>query len=106
EERLLGTSDNEWPLDWSRDGRFLLYHRTDLKYASSDLWALPMTGANREPIPVATTPFVERLGQFSPDGQWIAYETNESGQREIVVQSFPKPGAIVHVSTSGGSAPR
>jgi Tol biopolymer transport system component len=65
-----------------------------------------MTGTNREPIAVANTPFVERHGQFSPDGQWVAYETDESGRHEVVVQSFPTPRAIVHVSTSGGSGPR
>ena len=106
EQLLVGTPDNEWPLDWSSDGRFLLYHRTDQNYASSDLWVLPMTGSNREPIAAANTPFQERLGQFSPDGRWIAYETDESGRREIVVQSFPKSSAFVHVSTNGGVAPR
>jgi Tol biopolymer transport system component len=106
EELLVGTPDNEWPLDWSRDGRFLLYHRTDQNYASSDLWVLPMTGSNREAIVVANTPFEERLGQFSPDGRWMAYETNESGRREIVVQAFPASSAPVHISTSGGVAPR
>jgi serine/threonine protein kinase/Tol biopolymer transport system component len=106
EERLLSTSDNEWPLDWSSDGGFLLYHRTDLNYGSSDLWALPLTGDRREPIAVATSPFAERLGQFSPDGTWVAYETDESGRREIVIQSFPTPKSVVHVSTTGGVAPR
>jgi eukaryotic-like serine/threonine-protein kinase len=106
EEVLVATPDHEWPLDWSRDGRFLLYHRSDRNYASSNLWVLPMTGSNRDPILVANTPFEERLGQFSPDGRWIAYETNESGRREIVVQAFPESGAPVHISTSGGVAPR
>src|SRR4030095_4805809 len=81
EELLVGTPKNEWPLDWSRDGRFLLYHTSDENYASWDLWVLPLTGSSRESLAVATTPFEERLGQFSPDGRWIAYETNESGRR-------------------------
>jgi Tol biopolymer transport system component len=106
EELLVGTPDNEWPLDWSRDGRFLLYHRSDQDYAGSDLWALPMTGNTRDPIVVANTPFEERLGQFSPDGRWIVYQTNESGRREIVVQAFPEASAPVHISTRGGVAPR
>jgi Tol biopolymer transport system component len=106
EELLVGTRDNEWPLDWSRDGRFLLYHRSDQNYARSDLWALPMTGNTRDPIAVANTPFEERLGQFSPDGRWIVYETNESGRREIVVRAFPASTAPVHISTNGGVAPR
>jgi len=106
EELLVATPKNEWPLDWSRDGRFLLYHTSDENYASWDLWVLPLTGSSREPLAVATTPFEERLGQFSPDGRWIAYETNESGRREIVVQSFPAPSVRVQISTNGGVAPR
>jgi Tol biopolymer transport system component len=65
-----------------------------------------MTGSNRDPIVVANTPFEERLGQFSPDGRWIAYESDESGRREIVVRPFPEPGALVQISTDGGGAPR
>jgi hypothetical protein len=55
---------------------------------------------------VADTPFVERLGEFSPDGRWIAYDTNQSGRSEIVVQSFPEPRGRLAVSTGGGAAPR
>jgi serine/threonine protein kinase len=107
-ERLLhGTPDNEWPLDWSNDGRFLLFQRSDPNYVSSDLWALPMTGEDRTPIAVANTPFEERMGEFSPDGHWIVYETDESGRREIKVQAFPESRGIVYpVSTGGGAAPR
>jgi Tol biopolymer transport system component len=107
-ERLLhGTSDNEWPLDWSDDGRFLLFQKSDPNYVSSDLWALPMNGEDRTPIAVANTPFEERMGEFSPDGHWIAYETDESGRREIKLQAFPESRGIVYpVSTGGGAAPR
>jgi dipeptidyl aminopeptidase/acylaminoacyl peptidase len=105
DELLLSAPDNEWPLHWSRDGRFLLFQRSDLS-GGFDLWALPMTGGDRAAIPVATTPFIERLGEFSPDGRWVAYETDESGQAEVVVQSFPAPGGRWPVSTDGGSAPR
>ena len=76
----LGTPANEWPLDWSRDGRFLLFHRSDEHYASADLLALPMTGDDRTPVAVADTPFEERIGSFSPDGRWVAYQTDESGR--------------------------
>src|SRR6185436_13163511 len=51
-------------------------------------------------------PFEERNSQFSPDGRWMAYETNESGRFEIVVQSFPEPTGIWHVSTEGGTQVR
>ena len=56
-----------------------------------DLVALPMTG-DRKPIVVVSTPFEERGGQFSPDGRWMAYQSNESGRFEIYVQPFPGPG--------------
>jgi len=105
EELILGTPSNEWPLDWSMDGRFLLYYLDGGK-TGADLWALPMTGADRNPIAVANTPFEEVTGEFSPDGRWVAYETNESGRFEVVVQPFPNPTGKWQVSTSGGMRPR
>jgi Tol biopolymer transport system component len=106
EELLLETPDNEWPIAWSKDGRFVLYQRSDRNYESSDLFALPMTGDNRSPIVVANTPAEERMGEFSPDGRWIVFQTSESGKPEIVVRAFPESRGIVRVSTSGGNAPR
>jgi Tol biopolymer transport system component len=105
EERILGTPSNEWPLDWSMDGRFLLYYQDGGK-TGADLWALPMTGDDRAPIAVANTRFEETTGEFSPDGRWVAYETNESGRFEIIVQPFPNPTGKWQVSTSGGMRPR
>jgi Tol biopolymer transport system component len=104
EEYLFGTTNNEWPVHWSKDGRFLLYYQSGP--TGSDLWALPMTGEDRKPIVVANTRFEERQGQFSPDSRWVAYETNESGRFEIVVQPFPNPTSKVQVSTNGGVQPR
>jgi Tol biopolymer transport system component len=106
EKILLETPDNEWPIAWSKDGRFLLYQRSDRNFESSDLFALSLTGDNRTPIPVATTPAEERMGEFSPDGHWIAYQTSESGKPEVVVRGFPEATGIVRVSTGGGNAPR
>jgi serine/threonine protein kinase len=106
EELLLETPDNEWPVAWSKDGRFVLYQRSDRNYESSDLFALPMTGDDRTPIVIANTPAEERMGEFSPDGRWIAYQTSESGKPEIVVRAFPQSQGMVRVSTSGGNAPR
>jgi Tol biopolymer transport system component len=50
--------------------------------------------------------YSKRNGQFSPDGRWIAYEKNDSGRFEILVQSFPEPGGKWQVSTGGGVQPR
>jgi hypothetical protein len=55
---------------------------------------------------VAHTPADERFGQFSPDGRWVAYESNESGRFEVYVQPFPKPGEKTLVSTGGGQQAR
>jgi Tol biopolymer transport system component len=106
EQLLLESSaDSEWPLHWSKDGRYLLYQISDLK-TREDLSALPMTGSDRTPIVVANSAFAERMGEFSPDGRWVAYETNESGRPEIIAQAFPEPKGTWPVSTGGGTAPR
>src|SRR3972149_11355552 len=60
-----------------------------------------ITGNERKPVIVVNTPFDERLGQFSPDGRWVAYATNESGQFEIVVQPFPEPTGKWQISHGG-----
>jgi Tol biopolymer transport system component len=65
-----------------------------------------MTGNDRTPVVVAESAFEERTGSFSPDGHWVAYETDESGRPEIVVKAFPHPTGIKRVSTDGGAAPR
>ena len=70
-----------------------------------DLWAAPMAG-DRKPFPVVQTPFDETAGQFSPDGRWVAYQSNESRPVQIYVRPFPGPGGPWQVSTAGGSQPR
>jgi Tol biopolymer transport system component len=110
EQPLLVTPQGKTPLDWSRDGRFLLYANQDPK-TQSDLWVLPMapsTGASdaRKPFPVVQTSFDETQGQFSPDGRWLAYTSNESGSDEIFVRPFPESGGKWQVSAGGGSQPR
>src|SRR5262249_3929106 len=66
---------------------------------------LPMDG-DRKPFPVVQTEFEERDGQFSPDGKWIAYQSNESGRFEIYVQPFPGTGTKIQISTNGGGQVR
>jgi serine/threonine-protein kinase len=61
---------------------------------------------NRQPFPVVQTEFDEPYGQFSPDGHWIAYESNKSGRPEIYVQPFPGPAAESQISASGGAQVR
>jgi Tol biopolymer transport system component len=61
---------------------------------------------DRKPMAVANSPFEERNGQFSPDGRWVAYQSNITGRFEIYVQPFPGPGGKWKVSTDGGTFPR
>jgi serine/threonine protein kinase/Tol biopolymer transport system component len=107
EELLLESAVPKVPMDWSRDGRFVLYQYGDGQ-KGWDLAALPMTGdrSDRKPIVVASGPFEERGGQFSRDGRWVAYQSNESGRFEIYVQSFPDPGIKSRVSIAGGTDAR
>jgi dipeptidyl aminopeptidase/acylaminoacyl peptidase len=104
EEPVLESSLNKYPMDWSRDGRFVVYAQVDEK-TGYDLWALPLFG-DRTPFPVLTTTFDERYPQFSPDGRWVAYQSNESGQDDIYVQPFPGPGEKSRISTDGGTQVR
>ncbi len=104
EQPLLVTTQDKAPLDWSRDGRVLLFSTQDPK-TGSDLWALPLAG-ERKPFPVVQTSFEDMQGQFSPDGRWLAYASNESGRYEIYVQPFPVSGGKWQVSTAGGTQPR
>jgi Tol biopolymer transport system component len=103
EQLLLDAPNIQIPQAWSSDGRFLLYF--DAANAG-DLWALPMMGSDQKPIAVAHTPAAERTGTLSADGRWAAYDTNESGRFEVVVQPFPNATGKWQVSTGGGTFPR
>ena len=105
---LLESQYDKWPLDWSSHGDYVLYYEDNPKTAG-DLLALPVKAADpkdKTPVVIANTPFEEMSGQFSPDGKWVAYQTNESGRNQIVVQSFPNPLNRSQVSNDGGTQPR
>jgi WD40 repeat protein len=104
EERLTSMPQTRTSNDWSPDGATILYRVTDSKLGY-DIWALPTSGEGK-PFPVVQTPFNERDAQFSPDGKWIAYQSNESGRFEIYIQPFPGSAGKELISTSGGGQPR
>ncbi|MEQ1760493.1 MAG: protein kinase [Vicinamibacterales bacterium] len=104
EEVLLEDKLAKIPLSWSADGKSLLY-RSNGEATGSDLFVLPLSG-DRTPTPFVNTPFSELSGQFSPDGRWVAYVSNESGRNEVYVAPFPGPGGRRQVSTAGGDLPR
>ncbi len=101
EERLTTSQNVQRASFSSPDGRFLVFTEIDPK-TGSDLWVLPLDG-DRKPRIFLQTPFEEGAGQFSPDGHWIAYVSNESGRNEVYVRPFPGPGGKWQVSTDGGS---
>jgi Tol biopolymer transport system component len=101
-EKLVGSAGAS--LDWSSDRRFVLYQAVDTK-TGFDLWALSLD-RDQKPFPVARTEHGERAGRFSPDVRWVAYDSTESGTREIWVQPFPPTGSRWQVSTTGGTSPR
>ena len=104
ERRLLEAAHNEYPDDWTADGRSLLFERDDAK-TSWDLWVLPLE-SGAKPYPFIQAPLRQEYGRFSPDGRWVAYRSTESGREEIYVVPFPGPGDKVQVSTNGGNFPR
>ena len=104
-EQTIATFDSPVQVwDWSRDGRLLLIGRNS-NDTGDDLWIQPpVEGAAAQPY--ATAAFDQAYGAFSPDGRSIAYASNESGEFDIYVDAFPKPGTRVRVTTAGGTEPR
>jgi len=109
EELLLDTPEQKVPLDWSRDGKYLLFSSVDPKNRE-DIWYLPMTpeksGEPAKPVRFLGTQFREGNAKFSPDGRFVAYVSNESGSNEVYVRTFPDGNGRWQVSVGGGGNPR
>jgi eukaryotic-like serine/threonine-protein kinase len=110
EELLYADDLDKTPTSWSADGKWLLYDAFDPNSKTGrDLWALPLTSEQRgttlKPSLVLQTTFSEVDSQFSPDGQWILYGSNESQRNEIYVTLFPPSpsgsGGKLQISTAG-----
>jgi Tol biopolymer transport system component len=90
--------------DWSSDGRLILYSAFSAK-GSWDLGVVAADGRTPGTL-VIQSQHGERGGAFSPDMTWIAYDSTESGRREVWIQPFPPSGDRWQVSTTGGIAPQ
>ena len=108
EELLYGDEKDKFAQDWSPDGRSLLYISLVSGAATRDMWILPLAEQQRVPRPFCqTAAFSEGVGaQFSPDGRWIAFTSDESGRQEVYVAPVEGPCNKSRVSPAGGLLPR
>lgn len=83
----------------------VLAYRTDRIDSRGDVWVLPVAPRGA-PIPIAQTQFNEQRPRFSPDGRFIAYESDETGRTEVFVQPFPPNGDKRQVTFNGGMEPK
>jgi eukaryotic-like serine/threonine-protein kinase len=90
--------------DWSPDGQWFVTSQTR-PGTRDDVWLVPASGTG-EPRAYAQSPFNEGQGMVSPDGQWLAYASDESGRYEIYVDRFPTAGARARLTSGGGIEPR
>jgi Tol biopolymer transport system component len=102
EELVTESGDQKVPMSWSPDGKLLVYAQLG---KGSDLWAVPLDGDKR-PFVLLDSPYDETQAQVSPDGKWLAYESNETGVNEVYIKQFPEGPAKRQVSTGGGGWPR
>ncbi len=93
------------PSGWSQDGRFLAFVESIIGEADSDIWVLPMTN-DAEPWQFAGSEFDETQPVISPDGRFLAYRSDSSGQDEVWVASFPDGILVQQASVAGGHEPR
>jgi serine/threonine-protein kinase len=99
-EPLTTTGMRQIPESWSLD-QVLAFVKLDPD-TGADIWTVRPGEAE---IPFLTGPSSETNPTFSPDGNWIAYVSNEEGRSEIYVTSFPKSGAKIKISSEGGTNP-
>jgi hypothetical protein len=111
EQRVIEGANPQYASDWSRDGRFLIYHE-NAPGTQRDLLALPFTPegkvpGNAQPSPYLRTKFNEANARFSPEPspRWVAYQSDETGRYEIYIQGFPEPRAKFPISTAWGQYP-
>jgi eukaryotic-like serine/threonine-protein kinase len=105
DEKVLFRAPSFTPLDdWSGDGRFLFYEVIEWRTSHTDVWVRDMKSGQSRPILQAK--FNQAGARLSPDGAWLAYESDESGTSEIFVRSFPESRERRQVSTGGGNQAR
>jgi Tol biopolymer transport system component len=102
---LLHSTPGKIPTSFSPDGRLLIY-QVQVPKTGIDIWALPVRDSDPKPFPVIQTVYDEMGGQISPNGRWLAYQSNASGNMEVYVRQFPDAAIERQLSTAGGAQPR
>ncbi len=106
EEPYVKSVDSMIPEDWSRDGAYLATEKIPLHgKRNNEVWILKSADLEHQ-VAFATEATTQTAARFSPDGKWIAFDSNESGTFEVYVRPFPGPGGKWKVSTAGGQFPR
>jgi eukaryotic-like serine/threonine-protein kinase len=88
--------------DWASDGQSILYSETTRDSTGPDIGVLQLNEIERTPKLLVSDELDQGLAKFSPDGRWIAYESTESGRREIYVRPYAEGGGKWQISTGGG----
>jgi len=101
-ERLTTNSNSQFPTGTTPDGHIVFFEGTPT--TGLDLLQVAL-GGTHQVTPLLQTKFDEKNGVASPDGRWLAYDSNSSGSFEIYVRPFPNGGSHVQVSTAGGTRP-
>ena len=103
EARLLVADERaqKWPRSWSPDGQTLLFDQRDPDSGVTGVWSVPLDRPT-DAAPFLTSPFQGWNAAFSPDGRWVAYQSNESGRPEIWVTSYPEKDVRQKISRAGG----
>ncbi len=101
---LFRSPNSKYATSWSSANKLLAYVEFT-PTTQSDVWLLDLSGTPKAE-PFLTSRFAESAPDFSPDGRWIAYESDESGRFEVFIRPVRPPGGKVHVSTDGGTKPR
>jgi serine/threonine protein kinase/Tol biopolymer transport system component len=105
EEALLFKNAIFAPLDdWSRDGRNIFFDNAEWRKSHLDVWVRDLQAGSSRPL--LQGEFNHTGARLSPDGRWLAYESDEAGAFEIFVRSFPEPGERRQLSAGGGRQPR
>jgi Tol biopolymer transport system component len=110
-QRLTESKIVQFPQSWHPNGKLLAFREIG-RETGSDIWMLPVDGDEisgwkpGKPTVFLDGRFDETGANFSPDGKWLAYQSDESGENQVYVRPFPGKSGRVQVSTAGGSSPR